>query len=142
MRLDNFACWWIPLDKLTPRTIGGRTFYETPALIGCALAVTRAVYDRLLGFDPQMQSWGLEDLDFGLKAWLCGIPVLHDPAAVVGHRFRATFHNYAVPPDHIAVNEFRTARKHRTDLHGVEWVVSACSWHAWGGAVSARPPRH
>ncbi len=137
LRLDNFACWWIPLEKLTPRTISGRSFYETPALIGCALAVPRAVYDRLLGFDPHMRSWGLEDLDFGLKAWLCGIPVLHDPAAVVGHRFRATFNNYAVPPDHIAVNEFRTARKHLSDPHWTEWLEMARLRHVPG---DDRPP--
>lgn len=63
------------------------------------------------------EDWAVADSDashpIDLKAWLCGIPLLHDPAAVVVHRFRSRFHNFVVPPAHIAVNAFRTARKHR-----------------------------
>lgn len=51
----------------------------------------------------------IEAIDFGLKAWVCGISLLYDPAVVVGHLFRSRFHNIVVPPVHIAVNEFRTA---------------------------------
>jgi GT2 family glycosyltransferase len=100
----------------------GRDFYESPALIGCALAVSRELYDRLWGFDTQMRMWGVEDLDFGLKCWLMGNRILHDPEAAIGHCFRSTFDNYTVPAEHGVVNQLRAARKHFT--HGVwsEWV--------------------
>ena len=55
---------------------------------GCAAAVSRELYNRLGGFDADMLVWGVEDLDFGLRTWMMGHSILHDPEAVVGHRFR------------------------------------------------------
>ena len=90
-------------------------FYESPALIGCALAISRALYEELLGFDTGMKEWGVEDLDFGLKAWLMGSMVLNDPKALIGHRFRRAFDNYTVGAVHPLANQLRMARKHFTE---------------------------
>ena len=99
-----------------------KPFYKSPALIGCSLAVSRELYDKLWGFDAQMYFWGVEDLDFGLKCWLMGYRILHDPQAVVGHYFRTTFNNYTVPLEHVIANQLRMARKNYT--HGVwaDWL--------------------
>jgi GT2 family glycosyltransferase len=123
--LRRFDCRWLGLEQLRPSAHAG--LYESPALIGCAFAISGELYRRCLGFDAGMRSWGVEDLDLGLKAWLHGSPILHDPDAVIGHRFRASFDNYDVPLEHLLVNQLRMARKHFT--HGV--------WEVWLGAMRA-----
>ncbi len=122
--LEQFDCGWIGLERMRESgEVPGRLLYESPALIGCCLAIGRAAYERLWGFDPDMRMWGVEDLDFGLKAWLMGHPILHDSEAVVGHRFRAGFDNYAVPMEHIVANQLRMARKNFTDAVWEEWLA-------------------
>jgi GT2 family glycosyltransferase/NifU-like protein involved in Fe-S cluster formation len=121
--LEQFDCGWIGLERMRESAaVPGRLLYESPALIGCCVAISRATYERLWGFDPDMRMWGVEDLDFGLKAWLMGHPILHDPEAVVGHRFRAGFDNYAVPMEHIVANQLRMARKNFADPVWEEWL--------------------
>jgi glycosyltransferase involved in cell wall biosynthesis len=120
--LETLGCGWKPLEELRPIREGKTTFYESPALIGCALAVARALYDKLWGMDPHMRDWGVEDLDFGLKCWLMGHRILHDPGVVIGHRFRGTFDNYSVPVEHVLVNQLRLARKNFTQAVWAEWV--------------------
>ena len=115
--LRTFQCGWIPLRNLKR----WERYYRTPALIGCCFAVSRRLYWKLWGFDVEMQSWGCEDLDFGLKAQLLGHPLLHDPQAAIGHRFRSSFDNYWVPQEHLLANELRMARK----LFGDE------TWYDW-----------
>ena len=122
LELERFDCGWLPLSDLREVRHRGRVFCESPALIGCALAVHRELYDDLRGFDPHMHSWGVEDLDFGLKCWLLGHPILHDPEAVIGHRFRTRFENFDAPIEHLLVNQLRAARKNFTDGVWREWV--------------------
>ena len=123
--LATFDCFWIPTARLDNVTVGGKQFYQSPALIGCALALHRNLYHRLQGFDEDMRSWGVEDLDFGLKCWLQGYPILHDPSAVVGHRFRDRFDNYSVPMPDIICNQLRMARKNFSDTVWRAWVTKA-----------------
>lgn len=120
--LATFACGWRELSKLRVVTQGRKQFYESPALIGCALAVDRELYDKLWGFDRHMQLWGVEDLDFGLKCWLMGYRILHDPQAVIGHRFREAFDNYSAPLEHVLANQLRMARKNFTQAVWADWV--------------------
>jgi GT2 family glycosyltransferase len=119
--LQQFECRWLSLAELRPTD--GMPFYESPALIGCAFAIARDLYDRVWGFDAHMRSWGLEDLDLGLKAWLVGAQILHDPGAIVGHRFRTSFDNYHVPVEDVLVNQLRVARKHFTPSVWEEWLA-------------------
>jgi GT2 family glycosyltransferase len=120
--LRRFECQWLAMGDL--RRHNGDPYYESPALIGCAFAMSRELYQRLRGFDARMRSWGVEDLDLALKAWLSGGLILHDPAAVIGHRFRTQFDNYTVPPEDVIVNQLRMARKHFTHSVWEEWVAA------------------
>lgn len=124
VNLEDLHCGWLPLSELEPVQEKRRQLYESPALIGCALAISRQLYDDLQGFDRHMRLWGVEDLDFGLKCWLMGYRILHDPEAVVGHRFRKTFDNYRVPLAQLAVNQLRMARKNFTDGVWSAWLAS------------------
>ena len=129
--LEQFDGGWTGLDDLR---VADETPWlrESPALIGCVMATSRATYERLRGFDPDMRIYGSEDLDFGLKAWLMGHPILHDPAAVIGHRFRSSFDDYTVPMEHPVANQIRMARKNFTEPVWREWVERARIRHpAW-----------
>ncbi|MGI8979507.1 MAG: glycosyltransferase [Pirellulaceae bacterium] len=137
LNLERLESSWLGRTKLRSLRESGRDFYESPALIGCALAVSRELYDKLMGFDPHMRIWGIEDIDFGLKCCLLGHRILHDPEASVGHRFRKEFDNYSVPVEHIVVNQLRMARKHFTFSVWSEWV-ERCR-ERYTGSLSEHP---
>jgi GT2 family glycosyltransferase len=123
--LETFDSWWLPLKKMKEVKEGRQIFYESPALIGCALAVSRELYDRVWGFDQHMQQWGSEDVDFALKAWTMGARVLHDPGATVAHRFQRYFEDYEVSAEYPLANQIRMARKHFTQSVWEDWLVRA-----------------
>jgi glycosyltransferase involved in cell wall biosynthesis len=116
--LQAFDCWWLTKEDLKPN---GR-FHESPAFVGCIAAMSRRLYEDLWGFDRDMLQWGVEDLDFSLKAWLMGHAVLHDFEAVIGHRFRGDFDNYTVADESVALNKIRMARKNFQDDVFESWV--------------------
>ncbi len=122
LRLDTLDCGWLPDGQMASKREKGRTFFESPALIGCALAIGRELYDRLGGFDPHMRLWGVEDLDLGLRCWLLGFRILHDPAAVVAHRFQSKFESYTAPGENLLANQLRLARKNFTHSVWADWV--------------------
>ena len=135
LSLRELECAWIARDRLARHD----RFYESPALIGCCAAVSRQLYERLWGFDPHMIQWGSEDVDFGLKAWLMGHPILLDARATIGHRFRANFDNYTVAEESVLVNKLRMARKNFTDRVWEHWIALARSVEydkAWDAAWS------
>lgn len=118
MDLATFDCEWLAKEDLNRR---GR-FYESPAFVGCVAAMSRDLYEKLGGYDTGMLEWGVEDLDFSLKAWLMGHPILHDYDAIVAHRFRGVFDNFHVGDDSVLVNKLRTARKNFTAPVFKEWL--------------------
>jgi glycosyltransferase involved in cell wall biosynthesis len=125
------GCWldleWLRCGTLETRDMTarldrrGRRFYEEPSMIGCSFAMTRGLYERLRRHDTDMQSWGCEDLDLGLKCWLMGYSILIDPDAIIGHRFRERNDTYAVPDEHYLSNEIRMARKNFQEPAWEDW---------------------
>ena len=133
LSLLTFRSDWVPLRRL--RTMG--TLYECPALVGCCLAISKDLYAKLRGFDPHMIEWGTEDVDLGLKAWLLGHGIVHDPMATIGHRFRSGFTNYSVRSESVLANEIRCARKNLTESLWREWTRRARRRNSkgmWAGA--------
>lgn len=129
--LLTFDCGWLGLGALRKTVVGGRPLYASPSLIGCAFAISRKLYRGLWGFDRHMFSWGVEDLDLGLKCWLAGYQILHDPEAAVGHRFRDSFDNYQVSQEDLVANQLRMARKNFTESVWLQWVEAASSRHSF-----------
>lgn len=121
--LRLFEPHWLALDEMERFTLGECSLLESPALMGAAFAVGRDLYQKLWGFDGHMRSWGVEDLDFGLKCWQFGYPILHDPDVVIGHRFQDTFGTYKVPTEHVLLNKLRMARKNFTDSVWTDWLA-------------------
>jgi GT2 family glycosyltransferase len=128
--LESFETHWIPLEELQPHPGNGRRYYDQPALIGCCIALSRRLYERLWGWDTGMRGYGTEDVDFGLKAWLMGHPVLHDPEPLIGHRFRNGFDTYPVAATQVVANRLRIGRKHFSDPQ----------WFGWLERYSSRQP--
>jgi GT2 family glycosyltransferase len=124
MDLLRFEPHWLLLDEMQQVGTGRQHLYESPALLGAAFAISRELYDKAWGFDPHMRSWGVEDLDLGLKCWQLGHQILHDPDAVVGHRFQDTFTTYAVPVEHVLLNKLRMARKNFTHAVWADWLAA------------------
>jgi glycosyltransferase involved in cell wall biosynthesis len=121
--LEWFHSGWFQ-DEPMPRVVDGRgrAYDEQPCLVGCCLAIGRELYETLWGFDRDMQSWGVEDLDLGLKCWLMGYRHLVDHDAVIGHRFRDENSTYAVPSEHFYANQLRMARKNFGEAAWANWL--------------------
>lgn len=124
-RLDNWDCRWLPLSQLQSRVVADRKFFESPSLIGCAFAITRDTYARLGGFDTQMKQWGIEDVEFGVRAWMSGVPILHDARTVIAHRFRMSFDTYQVDPVSPLANSIRASRKLFGNRNFDAWTEAA-----------------
>jgi len=120
--LETFDCGWLPLSELTPVDGPDNQLFESPALNGCAFAISREMYERLLGFDSGMKSRGMEDLDLGLRCWLMGSRILHDPIASIAHRFQTEFETYPVPVEHLIFNQLRMARKCLSPSLWSDWL--------------------
>lgn len=128
--LETLQQCWLPLESM-PRH-GQTRFHAQPTIIGCIVAVSRKLYDRLWGFDTGMLVYGTEDVDFGVKAWLMGYPVLHDPAPVIGHRFRPDFDDGGARWNHILANQLRMGRKTFSDAAWFDWVDRFSARHPAG----------
>ncbi|MBN1444063.1 MAG: glycosyltransferase [Planctomycetes bacterium] len=133
MSLATFSARWIPLERM--RRVG--PFFEVPALVGCCLAMSKELYGKLRGFDRHMIEWGVEDVDMGIKAWLLGHAVLHDPSPIIGHRFISASTSFTVHAESVVANEIRTARKNFTEPVWNEWLRRAERRHSkttWAAA--------
>ncbi len=130
INLATFETGWIGLDQMKLLVgPGGGTYYKQPTMIGCCAAVGRDVYEKLWGFDVGMKYYGSEDVDFGIKSWLMGYPVLHDPIPIIGHRFRERFDSYTAPSEHVFANQLRMARKN----------FGEDAWKVWVGRYQKQP---
>jgi GT2 family glycosyltransferase len=118
--LETFDLWWLPLEAMPP--YDGTRFHTQPTFIGCVVAMSRRLYDRLWGFDTGMLVYGTEDIDLGVRAWLMGHPVLHDPEPLIGHRFRQDVEGHTVPWEHLLSNQLRMARKVFSDPVWFDWL--------------------
>lgn len=120
--LDTFHGQWVSLRQMKSVEIQGRALYESPSLMGCAIALRKTLYEKLDGFDLDMRFWGIEDVDLALRCWMLGGQVLHDPQAIIGHRFQPSFSNYSAPREHIVANQMRMARKHLSEAVWKDWL--------------------
>jgi GT2 family glycosyltransferase len=62
----------------------------TPPLLFGSIAVRRAVFDRVGGFDPRFADGGSEDIDYSWRFFRAGLRITHRPKAVVFHRHRTS----------------------------------------------------
>jgi glycosyltransferase involved in cell wall biosynthesis len=89
----------------------GDTPYEVPLLGGCFMAMRRADFTAIGGFDDGIIRWGSEDSEISLRIWLLGQRLLVHPGVVVGHLFRSR-HPYEIDHVEIVHNMLRVALLH------------------------------
>ncbi|XP_046577988.1 polypeptide N-acetylgalactosaminyltransferase 5-like [Haliotis rubra] len=68
--------------------------YPTPALTGCAIAVTKQYFYHLGGFDPGLEIWGGEHFELAFRTWMCGGAVEVVPCSIVGHLYKLLTHDF------------------------------------------------
>lgn len=87
------------------------TSTDVPFICGCFLAIRRATFDELGGFDDGLVRWGSEDAELSLHVWRRHLRCVVVPEAVVAHLFRPAF-GYAVEWEHTLHNILRVATVH------------------------------
>ncbi|GAA3643873.1 hypothetical protein GCM10022236_53120 [Microlunatus ginsengisoli] len=95
--------WYQPCDSTMA--------YDVPLNIGACQALRRDVFDGLGRYDMGFSSWGFEDVELCLRAWLFGWRVQADPIATVGHQFREQ-RGYEVDDADIVYNFVRMLALH------------------------------
>jgi GT2 family glycosyltransferase len=88
---------------------------SVPFLCGCFVATRRPVFEGLGRFDEGLRTWGHEDAEYSLRAWLGGYRCVVAPSATVAHKFRSTF-AYRVDPATVLHNRLRTGVLHLSPL--------------------------
>jgi glycosyltransferase involved in cell wall biosynthesis len=122
LTLDRCGGRWLELGEMRQRRLGDEAYWESPTVVGCSVAVHRGAYHDIMGFDSLMRTWGMEDVDFGIRAWMTGHAVLCDPVARVGHRFVTEFMSYTARYVDLGANQIRMARKLFGDDAFAEWL--------------------
>ncbi|XP_019717128.1 putative polypeptide N-acetylgalactosaminyltransferase-like protein 3 [Hippocampus comes] len=66
---------------------------RSPAMIGCSFVVNRVYFGELGLFDPDMEVYGGENVELGIRVWLCGGSMEMLPCSRVAHitRFKKPY---------------------------------------------------
>lgn len=88
---------------------------SVPILCGCFVALKKAVFSLLGGFDPGLRMWGSEDEELSLHLWRLGYRCVVVPEVEVAHLFRPVF-PYELDVVDILHNRLRMAAVHFGDV--------------------------
>ncbi len=110
---------------------------ESPCVPGGCVAVRRATFETLGRWDVGGSKWGVDDVEFSMRAWRMGYRCLMSPAGTIWHWFRdATERPVPAPWVEFDVNVLRclllhfSGRRLNAVLHGIKQRSSfAQSWH-------------
>jgi GT2 family glycosyltransferase len=109
---------------------------RAPPLLFGNIAVRRAVFDQVGGFDPRFAGGGSEDIDYAWRFFRAGLRVGYRPKAVVFHRHRTSqrdlFHQHLCYGRGQAV--FR--KKYRDEIQW-GWRAEVAAWKDLGASAWA-----
>ncbi len=124
--------------------------YEEMASGGMAMFVRSETFHRLGKFDAEVSGWYPETMDYCVRAWLLGFPMMVNPSVRILHRLKREDPGYPRSWQNIVHGILRTAYKYlsprRRDLaeslfrrHGLEEEVrQAIRWIELGSWLSER----
>lgn len=68
---DRYTWMQIPKHEVARLKSAAQPF-RTATLVGCALAVSRKYFNKIGGFDDNMNVWGGENIELAFRTWMCG----------------------------------------------------------------------
>ncbi|XP_074536507.1 polypeptide N-acetylgalactosaminyltransferase 17 [Halichoeres trimaculatus] len=81
-------CMYIPPSKQWLDTGDESAPIRSPAMIGCSFVINREYFGELGLLDTGMEVWGGENIELGIKVWLCGGSMEVLPCSRVYHMSR------------------------------------------------------
>ncbi|EIJ81314.1 hypothetical protein PB1_00165 [Bacillus methanolicus PB1] len=85
--------------------------FETAVLPGACIAIPKAVFEDVGGFETGFKTWGYEDIELSIKLWLFGYRCHVHPNVKILHLFRKA-HPYKVSYEDFSYNLLRLAFSH------------------------------
>ena len=114
--------------------------YPIPLLTGGFLAMRRAVFEEIGGFDSGMFKYGVEDTELSVRLWTLGYQCLAVPRVLVAHRFDSPKGKAGCDYKNAAIaihNKLRLAVLHFS-AQRIEQVVKHFAWNPMFPAAFAR----
>ena len=99
---NNFVPLWLAKPK---------DITEVPFAPGGVMLIPKFLFNDIGGFEKYFQTWGAEDTEISLKAWLMGYKILATPHTKIEHFFRPK-HPYMVTQHNVDFNNIMMAINH------------------------------
>ena len=108
MRDINLASTWdVIKDVKTGDSTVKKRIYETPNIAGWATIVRASVFKKLDGFNRHFIKWGMEDIDFSMRAWLSWFRCFFTEEIHIAHYFKEHFYNTVISGDDVVGNRIK-----------------------------------
>ena len=115
---------WLPRPMGSGGYGGGSHPVAVPIAPGGCLAVKRAAFTHIGGFQHNFRIWGFDDQEFSLRLWLFGYEVYVHPDVQILHYFRPR-HPYEVSFRHVDYNMLWMAFTHFNQVRFAKTVALA-----------------
>lgn len=84
----NWELWfiWVYLPKrLRDKMKHDFEPMPSPTMCGGIFSIDKAFFERIGMYDPQLETWGYENVEISFKAWMCGGSLEQVPCSQVAH---------------------------------------------------------
>lgn len=134
---------WLLNQKPRERPDGDDSLAPSSVMCGGLFAADKAWFLHLGGYDPELRTYGGEEIEIGFSAWQCGGSVMHEPCSHVGHIWRShrywSNQVYKVSGDDMTRNRLRVAEVWMDDYKKLVHLAGPTLARASGiGDVAAR----
>lgn len=141
---DPQALYW--RDFAMPAA-GATAFHHLPYAVSANMAVTRAAFHAVGGFDPSIPGPGSEEIDFCWRVQQAGHRFAYAPDAVIAYRFRTDLRGFVRQQFRYGQGEAALFARHRPSMrrdplssvaHALWFAISRCHHLLRGPALRGR----